>query len=476
MEVDLPTKAPEVTINGSSERSSSAASKSPPPSRAGVRSASSKFANLRAAFEKEESTDGSSDRVKRSLTSSDRRGNARNEKIQEHEAEIVRLKDELEKEKELRLSARESESNNGNAGKKELEAEIARLNDELEREKDLRFEFEEKVTSQEDEIEELNSKIEEKEAALREEYERRSQLEKSETQDRLSVMESEARSRASSLQKEISSLKRSISTSTRRMTQTSDTTFRQEIGILQHEVQNWVVHNYRKVKNQESPEELCARLKKVAEPRQAEWLRPVYRSFDASAKLSIYQATVACYMMEIFEEPLLFGLRSSQHEWAKRVRQAAQTLPSVLEPVDYHRWRAVTFDALRQSQTVVELMESAANGIAEMICITLKAITQSEDRETRLPSLKSIVKRAISLAHLIRVQQVHYGFSLPSPGDPFNAASMDDILVGSDASTERTVRCATFPSLFKISDEDGNRLDLPNVIVRAKVVCNEDRF
>ena len=176
--------------------------------------------------------------------------------------------------------------------------------------------------------------------------------------------------------------------------------------------------------------------------------------------------------MEIFDEPFLFGLQG-QRDWGKRLKQAADGLRSILDIGVYNRWRASTFGALRQSEGIKEPIESAAAGIAEMICITLMAITEVEDSETRLTSLKTIVHRAISLAHLIRVQQAQYQFILPAPDDPFDANVMDDISDDGEAESERTVRCATFPAIVKLSDEEGDQLEEMNVVVKAKVLCND---
>ena len=426
---ESPTGMQELTVNGGQDRPKSASSTSSAQNRPGsIRSTSSKFASLRAAFEQGPSADSATDSAKRRLTSGDKSVDRVSERKQEYEAEITRLKDELEKERELRVA------------------------------------FEEKITSMEEGIEERDG-----------EFEGRMMQMKTEAEGRLNAMASEARSRsqdASNLQKQLADLKRSVSTSTRTSPQVSDTTFRQEIDILQHEVQNWVVNNFRRVKIEDSPDELCDKIERVAEPKQLTLLRPMYKAFDAAVKLPIYQATVACYMMEIFDEPFLFGLQG-QRDWAKRLRQAAEGISSVLDSGTYNRWRANTFDALRQSDGIKEPLEKAATGIAEMICITLQAITDVEESEPRLTSLKTIIHRAITIAHLIRVQQAQYQFILSSPEDQFDPSSMDDISEETDAEAGRTIRCATFPAIIKLSDEDGDELEEKNIVVRAKVLCQD---
>lgn len=430
--VDPADDTQDSTLNGSRNRTVSTSSASSSMRRGGVRSTSSKFASLRAAFEQPVAVE-SADSMKRRLSNSDK--------------SIDRVTDR----------------------KQEYEAEIAKLKNELERERDTRIAFEEKVTALEEELEEVQGQVDEREA----QYEQHALQLKNEAESRINAMALEARSRsqdATNLQKQLVDLKRSVSTSTRTSPQTSDTTFRQEIGILQHEVQNWVVNNFRRVKLDTSGEELCTKIKKVTEERQYERLKPIYEAFEASVKLPIYQSTVACFMMEIFEEPFLFGLQG-QRDWGQRLKQAAEGLSTVLDAATYNRWRASTFDALRQAEGIKEPVDSAAARLAEMVCITLKAVTDMEDSDSRRASLKTIVLRAISIAHSIRVQQSQYLFTLPSPGDQFDIDTMDDI--NEEENADRTIRCATFPAIFKLSDEDGDLLDEKNIVVKAKVLCNE---
>ena len=416
-------------------RPMSASSSTSTLNRGGVRSTSSKFASLRATFEQKLPVE----KISSSNSTKKRQHDKSAEKNQEHEVEVARLKDELEKEKELRIA------------------------------------FEEKTTSLEEEIDELNEALGAREQLWRSENERQGMQLKSEAEDRLQAVASEARRQqeeATNLQKQLSDIKRSFSTSTRAIPQVSDTTFRQEIDILQHEVQNWVVHNFRRVKIEASVGELCEKLEKVVEKEQLGCLQPVYRKFDSAAKLPIYQATVACYLMEILDEPYLFGIQG-QRDWGKRLKQAAESLRTIFGPDTYHRWRAMTFDTLRQSDSIKEPVESAASGISEMICITLEAVTDVDESETRLPSLKAIIQRVISLAHLIRVQRAQYEFVLPSPGEAFDPLSMDDISDIIDSESEQHVRCAAFPALIKVGDEEGDELEPRNVVVKARVLCNE---
>lgn len=108
-----------------------------------------------------------------------------------------------------------------------------------------------------------------------------------------------------------------------------------------------------------------------------------------------------------------------------------------------------------------------------MICITLNAVTEMEESEARMNSLRTIVRRTISLAHQVRAQQSQYDFVLPSPDEAFEISAMDDIFDDGETDDGRIVRCATFPSLFKIADDDGIFLEPKKTVFRAKVLCRE---
>ena len=434
--VEAPEKNQEAAANGNHDRKLSTSSTSSSIKRGGARGASSKFASLRANFEQPNSPESAGDSTKRRLSNIEKVIDRASERNQELESELTKLKDELEKEKEMRIA------------------------------------YEEKVTQLEEEVDELQAQLDEQ----AHEHDQQTLQLKSEAESRINALASEARSRTQDnnyLQKQLVDLKRDVSASKRSNPQTSDTTFRQEVEILQHEVQNWVVNNFRRVKLEVTPETLCKRIESVAEPNQYQRLKPIYEKFDAAVKLPIFQATVACFMMEVFEEPFLFGLQG-QRQWGKRLKQASEGLSSVFDAATYNRWRANTFNTLRQAEGIKEPVESSAAALAEMICITLRAITEVEDSDAKLSSLKTIVLRAITTAHLIRVQQSQYLFSLPAPGEHFDSASMDDINEIVDGDSQIAIRCATFPAIFKLSDGDGDMLEEKNVVVKAKVLCDDN--
>ncbi|KAK4507135.1 hypothetical protein PRZ48_000869 [Zasmidium cellare] len=419
-----------------------------------LRRTSSKIANLRLAFEKQ--NDGGSPDAKRVFDRSPARSRDRGGDMarfkEQHEAEVAKMKAQQETEI-ARL-------------KEQHQSETVGLKRQLGTEVEMRQAFEDKCTSLEEQIEALQAQVERKGSDHEAELERRTatlQQEKKKFQED-----------ANNLQKQLYELKRDISTSTRIDNEVSDSSFTQQFQNLYHETQNWVVNNYRKVKVEKTSEDICTLLQNIAEPKQLEFLEPIFKDFDASIKLASFQATTVCYMMEIFEEPLLFGF-PSQQDWRRSIKKAAETLPTILSPTSYNKWRSVTTDAIRQSESeeIKTSLESAAKSMAEMICITLNTLTEAEESTARVTSLQAILRRAISLSHLFRVQRARYEFRLPAPASTFAPDAMEDAsFADGTASPERRVRCSTFPGVVKIGDENGENADRTTVVVKAMVVCS----
>lgn len=273
-----------------------------------------------------------------------------------------------------------------------------------------------------------------------------------------------------SIQRQLYELKRSISTATRIENQVSDSTFAQDFANLHHELQNFIVNTFRRVKISKTPKELCESLEKVAASKQRGYLQPLFVAFEPSMKLAALQATVVCYIMDVFDEPLLFGL-PDQQEWRENLRETMKSLPTILAPSAFNKWRYLTLDAVRQSVGIEEAMHLSAIRLAESIRAVLSALTDVEDFGPRANSLNSIVVRAVQLSHLFKVQRAQYEFALPAPGAPFRSDLMEDHAVDGEALADRTIECATFPSVIKHGDENGDDLLLSNIVVKAKIFC-----
>ncbi|KAK4634387.1 hypothetical protein CLAFUW4_00670 [Fulvia fulva] len=419
--------------------------------RDGLRRTGSKIANLRAAFEKQIDDDsgyvpptGTIGQLERMSTRS-----------KEQEAEVANLKERHDMELTKLIE--------------DHELEIARLKEEHEanmiKEEELRQAYEEKCTGLEDEIEAFQDKLAKQDAEWQLEIERQC--------DHLHREKDQAQEGARNLQRQLSELKKGISAATRIEHQTSDSTLAQEFSKFFHETQNWIVNNFRKMKKTEAGAgAMCARLSRIADGRHVDYLKPIFERFDTSIRLAAFQATVACYMMKVFDDPLLFGI-PTQPKWSQGIRMAMEAMPEVLSPIAFNRWRAMTVDALRQCKgdEMKQAVESASHSMSKNICNALNTLTEAEESEARIASLGAILKRAISLAHLFRVQRPRYDFTLPPPGAMFDPLVMEDVSVEDDCSALNGIRCAVWPCVIKHGDQDGNKMDMSNIVVKSRVLC-----
>ncbi len=174
--------------------------------------------------------------------------------------------------------------------------------------------------------------------------------------------------------------------------------------------------------------------------------------------------------MEVFDEPYLFGLQE-QRDWGRRSRQAADSLQKALNREEYARWRSMTFEMLRRSTSIEEPVNIAVDGMTELVCIVLEALTDADANSDWRTTLGAIVHRVVSLAHLIRVQRSRYRWILPQPHESFDPEIMDDIAGDITINLERSIRCATFPALLKEEESDADGRSGRNVVVKAKVLC-----
>jgi hypothetical protein len=178
--------------------------------------------------------------------------------------------------------------------------------------------------------------------------------------------------------------------------------------------------------------------------------------------------------MDAFDDPLLYGL-ATQEEWYTSLKRTAETLPSILTPTAFNKWRAVTLNNLRQCEIANDAIDSAALSLAEAICAALDKITEEAEHDSRVASLRTIAKRGINLAHLFRVQRAQYSFALPASDASFDELTMENIALDGEMQDASTVLCATFPSVTKLGDENGDNMHMKGVVLRSKVLRNDDR-
>jgi activating signal cointegrator complex subunit 1 len=356
------------------------------------------------------------------------------------------------------------------------EAEIARLRDELEKEKIIRKESETQTSRLVKEVEVLKDELKQKDSYWREELREKVHQARQEGGGPGKDMHSsrnQARLGDTGLQRQLTDLKRSISKSTRVETViTSDGNFVQEMGSLAHEVQNWIVNNYRRAKISASAQELSARLAPMVNNRQLERLEPLWAGWKSENKIAILQSTVAVILMDIFDDQLLFGMPPND-DWATSLRKTALHLSTVLEGQQYNKWRASTLDIVRQTAVMSKAIDSAASTMAEYVTSTLDVLSGQPSSDTKLSSLHPIVRRAVMLSHLFRIQRARFSFDLPAPLAAFDPSSMENVAFDRDADKGQPIDCATFPLVLKLGDEHGANVQWQNVLLKANVVCGE---
>lgn len=358
------------------------------------------------------------------------------------------------------------------------EAEIGRLKEQIDKERAIRKEAEARSTHLEKEAAALRAELIEKDAYWQEEMRRKiheARLENSNPSTR-EMHSSRGQSRLApevGLQRQLTDLKRSISRSTRVETAvTSDSTFVQEMASLAHEIQNWTVNNYRRARISASAEELTARLDPMLNPRHVDRLKPIWTTWRPENKIFVLQSTVVGILMDVFDDQLLFGLPPHQ-QWAISLRKTAHDILPILEPQQYDKWRASTLDVVRQTGAMLAATDSAASTMAEYITTTLDVLAGMPSSGTKLASLQPIVRRAIILAHLFRVQRARFIFDLPSPLAAFDPTDMENVAFDRETEKGYPIDCATFPLVLKLGDEHGTNMQCQNVLLKANVVCGD---
>ncbi|KAM3418244.1 hypothetical protein BST61_g4245 [Cercospora zeina] len=392
-------------------------------SREGLRRTTPRIASLKATFERSHSDGSLKDARKLGKSRSPSRNG-------DSDADVLKYKDE----------------------------EIARLRDLLEKETELKQALEDKCNALEEDVERLECDLERQDGDWRAEME---------LQNKKLVLERDkAQDAFVEIKRQLLGLKRSISTATRMDSQYPDLGFTAEMQNLYHEMQNWVVNTFRRTKMERPGTEMLASLESVVEPKHLDYLRPLFRDWDPANRLAALQAVVACYLMEVWNDPLLFGLPA----WRKGVKRTTETMSTILPNASYDKWRSGTLDAIKQNADIKDAVDSAAMALSEMICITLTSLTGVEESTAMTSSLNAIVKRIVSLSHVFRVQHAQYEFVLPPPGAPFDPARMDDTSLEATSSSD-AITCAAFPIVLKLGHGSGEDIEPTCVVVKAKVVC-----
>jgi len=175
------------------------------------------------------------------------------------------------------------------------------------------------------EVEELRQQLSLSEETRRTDREN-AKVESQREQNLLAVKLRDAQSRADSalkdaqnLERQLLDLKQSMSTSTRISKQATDQEISEKMGRFGHEVQNWIVSNFRKVKigrlmrlvvvegvgaNQtiDKPSEMKTRYDSLPVLAGSKLLYSLFHNFDNASKLFALQGTVMYLMMRILKD------------------------------------------------------------------------------------------------------------------------------------------------------------------------------
>ncbi|KAI4760989.1 hypothetical protein E4T52_04331 [Aureobasidium sp. EXF-3400] len=240
---------------------------------------------------------------------------------------------------------------------------------------------------------------------------------------------------------------------------------------LNHLVQNWCVSSFRKIKI--DPRRMVHRFEKIAALQKAKSLRKLYATFDTSIKIFTFQATVLHLFMPIFDAHF-FGLP----EELKGLDSAAWEMES------FNEWRAMTYDLLRNGDDEMKkrCQASQANAqtqIVEQVCKTMSTLTGTTVLEEQKRTLSILVEHAVSLSQLLGSQRATYRCFLPQANEQgvlkFENSAMENLMDEQESDgVAKDVRCVVSPALIKQGGERGEKMEVENVLVKAKVLCVEE--
>ncbi|KAF2017105.1 hypothetical protein BU24DRAFT_388069 [Aaosphaeria arxii CBS 175.79] len=260
----------------------------------------------------------------------------------------------------------------------------------------------------------------------------RTSIEWQELTSRLHNTEKESQQRL----QQLLDLKHSISAMTRVDNQVTDSDFTERVDQLYHRIREFVVSNYRPL--------------------------------------------VSNAIMPIFREAIYVGLPETGPLSA--ARQLASCICS--NTAEYHEWRRATVRALEKStgeptlrQERQNIVHRIANNIQHQL-FTLTSMNLTPQAET---TLHSIILAAADLQHLLLMQKAQYAVlffrSQDGKAQPFDGQRMEDVNnfdaldEDGDVFLDRRFAFCVFPCLEKFGDEFGDRPDISNVLLPARVCC-----
>ncbi|KAG5933821.1 hypothetical protein E4U59_006602 [Claviceps monticola] len=286
------------------------------------------------------------------------------------------------------------------------------------------------------------------------------------------------------LRGQLRDMKTFVSMSTRTEGQVSDGLFGEGIGRLGMGVQGWVVRYFRRggLADFDSLDATTlAELKGLAPTYEHQHHAP-------GAKVHLLQSIVSRILVEMVFDTYFPGLSDEQ---VQRFHQMEETLSQLVRSKEsINHWRASTLALLRrdalqplqdETDTRIEKVTLRIKRIVDAVTTdgpsSTSSVSGSSHPSVRDSSLRSLVTDAVDLARLLVAQRAVLRVYMPemSPHQPvlFDPDTMEDV-GGEDEDEEalarREIWCVVFPGVIKHGDEKGGRMELRNVIAKARVL------
>jgi hypothetical protein len=320
-------------------------------------------------------------------------------------------------------------------------------------------------------VAELHDHLAKQDVLFRQELEQRIQsrnVEWTELTARLHHTEKESQERL----QQLLDLKHSISALTRMESQVTDSELVERVDRLYHRIREFVISSFRRTKMHFG--DVAGDTAKTFER-----IHPRYATVSSSNRLPFYQSVVANALMQVFEETICIGLPSSGPLTA--IRQLAAFIHDTGS--EYREWRRATIRALEKSEAkhaLQEEKESLLHRLVGDIEHQLFSLTSSNLPANARAALLDILHRAADLQQTLLLQKAQYklrffrhngaheaefdGKWMESINDFDDEMGEDD-----DTGVKRGSWFCVFPCLEKFGDEFGEKAEVSNVLLRAKV-------
>ncbi|EPE27296.1 hypothetical protein GLAREA_03211 [Glarea lozoyensis ATCC 20868] len=254
--------------------------------------------------------------------------------------------------------------------------------------------------------------------------------------------------------------------------QVSDEAVAEGWGKLGNGLQNWVIVHFRRVKIDTS----------TATPETKTHLTtllPNHASLPATCKIHLIQSLLSHLLLTHIFSAYFPGLPTPH---AASLESLETYLSTFGPPETLNAWRAQTLSLLRRAPPESDALTSSLT--AELNTL-LHALTSLPSTPARDASLLPLLHSAITLTQLLRSQKARFEIHMPaiaaSAGDAtkggdsmeFDPETMEDVGGSEDEGGEREVKLVVWPGVIKYGDENGERVDLRNVVCRVRVLCGE---